>query len=1754
MSTDKEYQSFLKLIDDFLLHNDYRQDGTYVNMGLTFKTNVLNRPECLPRLVEDRKFADQTRVLAKKLIAICQHSNESNGPSAHHQQDNDFTGVKRFVASLEFWRNRKIRTLLEQVEHELLLSIQHGEWLGLVKALYLFLSCSRTRPLMFLENSQFAEVTEDTITIFDEIERHIISRFKEFETPKELISDLRTVFWAKELSVFSLLVDIASESGVAVPIYMSIWDDVRIADFNLLKSEINCLEPSERLIIGTPGVKQNIRHALLDGISTAYNRSIEEKHMGNAKYGEADVESLVENRGFYAPKNGFRGVIFVRFGFSYDNLPRKIEGSSITAAAYLIAHTYFKSVGQGEDIEELGLFTSHMAATGSRTFSPKIKGLQKKIEAVESLPENNQIHYVFAPNKEVIKLNAKKRPPNLVGFRNYREFGQYIDAAKRHWDENDGKPWDSGELSAQELLNSYRGSDGQSPVLNSETGRQRFKKVSQEYFSRLRESAFRYLDEISPHLLADVTLNKEGSWNSPESNLENDHSLAELVDAIWSSENPHCMVLGEGGMGKTVSLLQLWEHLLDRPGDVIPIFIPLDSYNRANLEDESNWVIQQIGILHGGPTREISKTIADIRELMNTVGDNGRPSVVLLLDGVNEVTVGTARLLQSIKELQEYSSVQIILTSRTESYAFNSLSLITACRLLPLTPKKMQAYVNSMGISLPDFLEQPDFFEVLSNPMMLCLYCDSENISASPVRRDNIFSQANVTSRGEILENYLFSQSVKYRSQIHSDEEYDVLFFRFYLEIILPPLGYKMEHQGRFTFTIQEIRELIGGLLVSEDLNNVFNNNHIYAPLRKHRLFKYLFYDSKTGPLVDRIENDLSTIWCLFIPEGNNQYRFWHQHFRDFFAAKHIQSCIQRGIEHSHFPEPLKERSLPDYLISLLGEINGDQHAVPTLKNGKRFATDIKKTLSDDLLDQMRNCLTDDIGYCLWNVIEILKSVRKDLSITDLSGLDLAGINLANIRLGWDNEWGPACKFDNSIIDEQTLFPFDHETLLLGAYFLLDDSLFITVDRGGISLWNAVTGRIIKRLLDQSIDSHYLLPSRKWIIVVNDNSMELRNAETGTLKLTFESNPTETTEHRICSTILSSDTKRIVSLHKNGQITVRSTEDGRKSGQISSTLTKDTFNSGQIQVTRNDNLYLLHQAAGTGSLPCEIEVWNSREGVISDRIPIDSEPHTWAVSPDSRYIIVAESNRIWTWESETGTVFDLTECIFDRVDDGVSTIKFIDENRSLISFADKTICYHQGERRILYRLPRETFITFLPDKKAMLMRDCDKNTEINLTKKGVYYHIKDVNSGQKKQSFSKTAEEGLPKADYHTTSEKRLTYRFESLEHSTIEIAGLNLSLRCVRLRKSRGYMGANSSACILQSAGGSHFIFGYRLGTIRLWDNIKKQFSKTVQLVNKDVSSLAQSPDGSTVGIGTDQGILILWNLQTDQTKSLKVNNDGFPVTKICFSSNAKIIVTETNGCQIDIWQRNNDQINHKTTLLKIQYDQEKQGEIVPNKLIRRINYCGDMMISPNNELLCLVDVNGGCSLLTLKDGQRKPITSFTSGFSSSFDQVKIFFSSDSKKILITRQNPLSYKIRLFDVKKNRCFTIELKTGGIGSITSGMHFSPFQMQPSIDLYYDGFFEASHFKYSAGIQENISDFIEFIGNKLDSNGKKSKKDEILSVEISTEECDQFFQSCETKLIFYPELIIHGCDFTNLNPNSCISDEYKTVLKQYGARI
>lgn len=575
-----------------------------------------------------------------------------------------------------------------------------------------------------------------------------------------------------------------------------------------------------------------------------------------------------------------------------------------------------------------------------------------------------------------------------------------------------------------------------------------------------------------------------------------------LLPRLWNRSCEHAVIVGEGGMGKTVSLVRLWKTYLDRfdsgSDETIPVFIALNEFNnRTNVTGDFILSLIAKSYLDDERLKNVLNKLFKARG--QWVDGKKVPSVVLLLDGFNEITVERRELLLELNHLAEQCpGIQIVITSRYDMRGNFNWGHWNLVRLKELEEEKVEEYLQGKGMAVPG---QERLRGLLRNPMMLTLYAASCEVQEN--QRDSRYCcfKDTVESPGELLWNFIEAQVAKLPERVGLDEA-QVVHYWFLLKYLLPGLGYEMEKDRLLTFTYTDFQRSLDHLcrrFSQEDFLDTFPQFGKYEDMlplgectdsRDRR--------KRAARLRDIICHELH----LLVEEGQT-LRFLHQDFRDFFSAVHRLNEAEISVNKGEIPGVFKERILDYFLRRLMGEIEGEHRSKPYLVKGEGWKIDInKENRLHKVLDLCRGKFGEAVGFSVWNIVAIWKEVRGELSGADLSCLDLSEIPLNGVRCSrfYDSRYFAAI-YDGSRVHEKNLLPQRYSLTVSRAVYSPDRKkiLSVSVDKT-IKEWDAATGGCIKTMVGHTnwIGSAVYSPDGKKILSAScDKTIKEWDAATG---------------------------------------------------------------------------------------------------------------------------------------------------------------------------------------------------------------------------------------------------------------------------------------------------------------------------------------------------------------------------------------------------------------------------------------------------------------------------------------------------------------------------------------------------------------------------------------------------------------------------------------------------------------------------------
>lgn len=507
----------------------------------------------------------------------------------------------------------------------------------------------------------------------------------------------------------------------------------------------------------------------------------------------------------------------------------------------------------------------------------------------------------------------------------------------------------------------------------------------------------------------------------------------------------HVLVVGEGGMGKTVSLLRTCDHLLSQR--INAVYVPLSKIDGDMTLDR---YLERI--VCGGNQFVWSA----LQGLMSAPGA-GAANLVLLLDGINEVPLEHVETLikKTIKGSYIDSSrgVQLIMTTRwlDNTLMHRLRDDVALLEMQPLDDQAIAAYLDSIG--LPQVADTK-LRSVIRTPLLLTLYADVEKHREKYQEIQGIHLEDNPNTAGKILGN--FFQTQLFRAA--EEENFDRTAHLVLLEFLLPAIAYRMlEKQSLF---------------LSEDdawvcVDCVDDGTQRYQWYRNDKLRKLVRGRSRidTDALLDLAENALH-----FLHRSDVGYEFLHQSFRDYFAAYHIANeiwALEREPARRDDVEPLLEADIfPDEILKLVSDIVREDNARPELTAdgwvfpGKDGRGPSRESVAEPLLSIWRDQEGPGAQNAVANLCFIMEQGRdSSLAWCDFSRLDMRKCWLNKCRfVEWYQDRYYTSTFDGAWIDRDNFLTDGHEVTISAVMSDGERYIFSGDHNGTVKVYDLMAG------------------------------------------------------------------------------------------------------------------------------------------------------------------------------------------------------------------------------------------------------------------------------------------------------------------------------------------------------------------------------------------------------------------------------------------------------------------------------------------------------------------------------------------------------------------------------------------------------------------------------------------------------------------------------------------------------------------------
>ncbi len=200
--------------------------------------------------------------------------------------------------------------------------------------------------------------------------------------------------------------------------------------------------------------------------------------------------------------------------------------------------------------------------------------------------------------------------------------------------------------------------------------------------------------------------------------MVSDGTQSYAAEEFLRNAKENCMLLAGGGMGKTTALLHLTfagegQYSPNRPA---VMYLSLFGWQA----DERSFILNRL--LDGLHFRSDTHTFEDARKALREVLDqplknpSGQsPALLLLLDGLNELSGDIKPLLDEIRELSTLQGIRLVVASRTEETSLPFIPL----HLTELSDEAIHTAIEKAGLLFP---ESVSLQNLLRTPLMLSMY------------------------------------------------------------------------------------------------------------------------------------------------------------------------------------------------------------------------------------------------------------------------------------------------------------------------------------------------------------------------------------------------------------------------------------------------------------------------------------------------------------------------------------------------------------------------------------------------------------------------------------------------------------------------------------------------------------------------------------------------------------------------------------------------------------------------------------------------------------------------------------------------------------------------------------------------------------------------------------------------------------------------------------------------------------------------
>lgn len=829
--------------------------------------------------------------------------------------------------------------------------------------------------------------------------------------------------------------------------------------------------------------------------------------------------------------------------------------------------------------------------------------------------------------------------------------------------------------------------------------------AAHRWFEESREKGGRF---AALDINASLFPNAEKSENEPTSRdfpiyvLSGDSTKkTPLMQALAENKN-HIYLIGQGGIGKTTSLLHIMKEAYEGRSYIencqIPLYVSLstapDTAGELYKGGRSTFIKRAVykQVREDRTVKRVTKIeLAQLDEAftidpetaVNPIIDiftkeSSAPEYLLLLDGLNEVsrtyieesnrTVIDMIKLEINELMEKCPNVRVIVTGRADEALINDEKL-TRLNLSGVEDSVIRQYLSDSMCGedkINHVFENDSLLETLRIPLFLIMYA-------------SLNDNAEITTQGEILRTFFNERKSRlcdYTVQSRlSEVEHDVDTAAsaktktritadmqcFMLDFLLPEIAWYMEQRDKFYIFSEDIGKIIEPVLTGTgdgDIcgrygKTIFDKYHVGSSAKTHTKATAKSIREALGNDMDELTENF--IECCVLSLGilsmsNGKYGFIHQHIRDYFASQKVVNQMwlavccykdeQKDTAYECIGRVLRKKPLSITLRRFVGESLGEHKNAPQFIDGHW-----KYIVPEDLCERSLITRTLDVlrGVKCTDEYDLYNLIRiLAESRGDLSGENLSGLDFTRCSLNDIRLSRPGLCVDltDALVTKEKLFPQNHMSYFNGCCVNSDKNQIITCsDDGKIKVWDLASSECLR-----TIDAHEgAIYSLKYIPQKN---IYISSSSDNTIKIwsadTFEC---QKTIDDFCEPLIFS-----ISNDGNMFCVASYLPDHQNDIEIYDTTSFNLINS--ICTTEDDldnvtfsddnqSIYIIIHTISMGKYLYCVQCWSiiEQKCISSFDYPLCDYAH---YCKDSKKLIMIESGIMYLWDIR------INECIFSE--------------------------------------------------------------------------------------------------------------------------------------------------------------------------------------------------------------------------------------------------------------------------------------------------------------------------------------------------------------------------------------------------------------------------------------------------------------------------------------------------------------------------